>query len=205
MQVDHVVITTIWTVLVIIFSIVVHEMAHAYTAVAFGDPTPRMQGRLSMNPLAHLEWFGSFIIPLLTSLTGGFFFGWAKPVQYNPYNLQKRKVAELCIALAGPLSNILLAAVSAVLVSFVPMTESVLHMLVLLIAINIGLAIFNLIPIPPLDGSKVLAFFLPVSAKDWIAKQSFFTWILVVVLVVSVLDKPLAFVVGYVTRLFLGV
>lgn len=205
MQVDHAVITTIWTVLVIIFSIVVHEMAHAYTAVAFGDPTPRIQGRLSMNPLAHLEWFGSFIIPLLTSMTGGFFFGWAKPVQYNPYNLQKRKIAELCIALAGPFSNILLAGVSALLVSFMPMAESVLRMFVLLIAINIGLAIFNLIPIPPLDGSKVLSFFLPVRARDWIAQQSFFTWILVVVLVVSVLDRPLAFIVGYVTRLFLGI
>ncbi len=205
MQVDPSILTTVWTVIAIILSIVVHEMAHAYAAVAFGDPTPRIQGRLSMNPLSHLEWLGSFIIPLLTTITGGFFFGWAKPVQYNPYNLQKRRVAELCIALAGPLSNILLAILAALVVHFIPSTAPVLQMLLLLVMINIGLAVFNLIPIPPLDGSKVLAFFLPVPAKDWIARQGFATWIIAVVLVVSIIDKPLAFVVGYLTRFLLGI
>jgi Zn-dependent protease len=129
-----------------------------------GDPTPRLQGRLTLNPLKHLDPIGSFIVPLITTFAG-FTFGWAKPVEYNPYNLKNKRKGEFLIALAGPASNIAIALIFGTIIRFVGQDMGTLtpflEMSSYIVIINIVLAVFNLIPIPPLDGSKLLFSFLP--------------------------------------------
>ena len=147
---------TILSILILIFSVILHEVAHGYAADALGDPTARMAGRLTLNPLKHIDPIGSIVVPLITSVAG-FTFGWAKPVPYNPYNIRNRRTGELLIALAGPGSNLLIALVFGTLIRFGVVNE----VFVYVVLINIVLAIFNLIPLPPLDGSKILYFFLP--------------------------------------------
>lgn len=153
---------TIVSILILVMSVVVHELSHGYVAELLGDPTPRLQGRLTLNPLKHLDIFGSFIVPLITSFAG-FPFGWAKPVQWNPYNVKDKRWGEFYISLAGPLSNIIIALVFGLIIRFFGMDLSLSFIDVssYIVAINIVLAVFNLIPIPPLDGSKVLFTFLP--------------------------------------------
>ncbi len=153
---------TIVSILILVMSVVVHELSHGYVAELLGDPTPRLQGRLTLNPLKHLDIFGSFIVPLITSFAG-FPFGWAKPVQWNPYNVKDKRWGEFYISLAGPLSNLIIALVFGLIIRFFGMDLSLSFIDVssYIVAINIVLAVFNLIPIPPLDGSKVLFTFLP--------------------------------------------
>jgi Zn-dependent protease len=151
----------IFTIVILIMSVVIHEFSHGYVAELLGDPTPRLQGRLTLNPLKHLEWFGSVIVPLITSL-GGFAFGWAKPVQWNPYNVKNKRWGEMLISIAGPGSNILIAVIFGMTIRFSSLfSGSFLSLAAYIVAINIVLAVFNLIPIPPLDGSKVLFSILP--------------------------------------------
>jgi Zn-dependent protease len=145
-------------------SVVIHEVSHGYMADILGDPTARKQGRLSLNPLKHLDPVGSIIIPLITSLAG-FTFGWAKPVPYNPYNLKNMRMGEFLISLAGPMSNLILALVFGVIIRLSNIDTSALSAFVIvcsyIVVINIVLTIFNLIPLPPLDGSKILFSILP--------------------------------------------
>jgi len=150
-------------IVILILSVVVHEVSHGYAAQALGDPTARLAGRLTLNPLKHLDPIGSIVVPLITWFSGGFIFGWAKPVPYNPYNLRKGKWSEAYVALAGPLSNIALATVFGLLIRFGggAFSGTVLTVFATIVLINIILAIFNLIPVPPLDGSKVLFAALP--------------------------------------------
>lgn len=153
---------TILSIAILIFSIIIHEISHGYMADHLGDPTARLQGRLTLNPLKHIDPVGSIVVPILTSL-GGFTFGWAKPVPYNPYNLRNKRQGEFLIALAGPASNLAIALVFGTIIRFMatggmtPFVEIAAHIVI----INIVLAVFNLIPIPPLDGSKLLFAFLP--------------------------------------------
>ncbi len=143
-------------------SVVVHELSHGLAADKLGDPTPRLQGRLTLNPLAHLDPVGSVLVPLMTSFFG-FTFGWAKPVEYNPYNIKNKRTGELLIALAGPASNLVLATIFGLFIRFTmagEMTPSI-QIMTYIVTINIVLAIFNLIPLPPLDGSKILFSILP--------------------------------------------
>ena len=155
----------IFELLIILFSIIIHEISHGYVAVFLGDPTPRLQGRLTLNPLKHIDPIGSILVPIITSF-GGLTFGWAKPVQFNPYNLKNKRWGELLIALAGPSSNILIALIFSAIVRFGVHNQSLSFSFIILcvyvIMINISLAVFNLIPIPPLDGSKILFGLLPV-------------------------------------------
>ncbi|MFI5164831.1 MAG: site-2 protease family protein [Bacteroidia bacterium] len=135
-------------------------------ALSFGDKTAEYEGRLTLNPIKHIDWFGSIILPFLLYITNaGFMIGWAKPVPYNPYNLKHRKIAEPLVALAGPLSNLFVAIVFGIAVRILISNGMGASPLVLLfgfvVLINISLAIFNLIPIPPLDGSKILFSFIP--------------------------------------------
>lgn len=146
-------------------SVVVHEVSHGYAALALGDPTAKYQGRLTLNPIHHLDPIGSFLIPLIGYWAGGFIVGWAKPVPFNPYNLRNQRWGEALVAIAGPLSNISLAVIFGLVIRFASGSalagEAFLSLAGYVVFINIILAIFNLIPIPPLDGSKILFALLP--------------------------------------------
>lgn len=157
----------IFQIIILIMSVVIHEISHGYTAELLGDPTPRLQGRLTLNPLKHLELFGSFLVPVLTSLTG-FTFGWAKPIEWNPYNIKNKRVGEILISIAGPASNLLIAIVFGLIVRIFgnELPASFIQISVYVILINIVLAVFNMIPLPPLDGSKVLFSLLPPSMNN---------------------------------------
>ena len=153
----------IFGIAILIMSVVAHELSHGYAAEALGDPTARLAGRLTINPLKHLDPIGSVIVPTLSFWLGGFIFGWAKPVPYNPYNLSPRRAGEIVVAAAGAFTNIVLALIFGMLIRFgadalpVPFVD----LAATVVFINIILAFFNLIPIPPLDGSKVLFGLLP--------------------------------------------
>ena len=153
----------IFGVAILILSIIIHEVAHGVAANALGDPTAKYAGRLTLNPIPHIDPIGSVVLPLITVLSGGFIFGWAKPVPYNPFNLRNQRWGELLVAIAGPASNIILAIIFGLLIRLVPLSQSFTTIFSLIVLVNLSLAIFNLIPIPPLDGSKVLFAFLPLS------------------------------------------
>ena len=154
-------------IIALIFSIIIHEVSHGLMADRLGDPTARYAGRLTLNPVAHLDPLGSVVIPLLTFFTGGFIFGWAKPVPYNPLNLRNPKRDSMLVGLAGPLSNIVLA---VILVVFYKIFETSLpavsaQFFISIIRLNFILAIFNLLQIPPLDGSKIFLSSLPIETQ----------------------------------------
>lgn len=158
----------IFVIAALILSIVIHEMAHGHAANWLGDPTARLQGRLSPNPLVHIDLLGSIIIPGILFLTNaGILFGWAKPVPYNPYNLRNARWGEAMVAAAGPAVNFLIAAIFAVIIRLADplgLTPSFLELATYIVYINILLALFNLLPLPPLDGSKILKALLPFKA-----------------------------------------
>ncbi|PIE51329.1 site-2 protease family protein [Candidatus Fermentibacteria bacterium] len=148
---------------IVFFSVVCHEIAHGYVAYLLGDPTAWRMGRLSFNPLVHIDLFGTIILPGLLLLTGSrFLFAWAKPVPVNPQFFRNRKKGMMLVAVAGPLTNLGIALILTVLVhlagSFVP--EFLSSALAVAALINIVLMVFNLLPIPPLDGSRIVARFL---------------------------------------------
>ncbi|MCU0678673.1 MAG: site-2 protease family protein [Candidatus Pacebacteria bacterium] len=146
-----------------------HEVGHAYAANWMGDPTARLEGRLSVNPLVHIDPFMSVIVPGLLIMSGSpLLFGAAKPVPYNPYNFRNQKWGEAFVAAAGPAVNIILAVIFAVVIQVgagANMSETFLFLAAQLVIMNLFLAFFNLVPIPPLDGSKILPRFLPFSLR----------------------------------------
>ncbi len=173
-------------------SVVIHEVCHGYAAEALGDSTARYAGRLTLNPLKHLDPVGSIIVPFVLSLIPPHVvFGWAKPVPVNPYNLKNRRWGEALVAFAGPASNLALALVFGLLIRFNTMSQilpdSFLTISASVTLINILLAVFNLVPIPPLDGSKIFFGLIPqrfVNVRDWLESRSvilflifvFFLW-----------------------------
>ncbi len=149
-------------------SIVIHEFAHGYSAYLLGDNTARDQGRLTLNPLKHLDPFGSVLLPLLLiMMNAGFVIGWARPVPYNPSNLRDEKKGTFIVAIAGILVNLFIAILFGLLIRyagiFVPVVylESFYKIASIIVITNLVLFLFNIIPIPPLDGSKILFSFLP--------------------------------------------
>lgn len=145
----------------LIAAISIHEFSHALAADKLGDPTARAAGRMTLNPFAHIDLIGTIVLPLsLLLISGGSFaYGWGKPTPFDPYNLKNPRRDSAIISIAGPLSNLLLALVISIVIRFTPNIYSVF--LIPLILINIGLAIFNLIPVGPLDGQKIIFGILP--------------------------------------------
>jgi Zn-dependent protease len=165
-------ILTIFSLIILLFSVIIHELSHGYVAYSLGDPTAKYEGRLTLNPLKHLDPFGSVILPLLLFISGSpFLFGWAKPVPINPYNFSDKKYGEIKVSIAGPVSNLFLALFFGLILRFIPgqiifANQGIAIALSYIVMINIWLAIFNLIPIPPLDGSWILFNLLPASAQN---------------------------------------
>lgn len=154
--------TIVFFILAFLITIAVHEAAHAYTADRLGDPTPKLMGRLTLNPLAHIDIYGTVIIPILLMIMGAPVIGWAKPVPIDPYNLANPKKDSALIAFAGPLANIILATILAIILRLTGGGISIASTAIYaLITFNVTIAVFNLIPIHPLDGGKVLVGLLP--------------------------------------------
>lgn len=157
---------------IVFYSIILHEISHALVANWLGDDTASRRGRLSLNPLKHIDWFGTVILPLLLYFTVGFIWGYAKPVPINPYNFRNYKRDMGLSALAGPLTNILIGMAFAVLYHLAAGFSLIQQVLFFVIYLNFLLAFFNLIPIPPLDGSKVLGMALSDEAyMRWTAQE----------------------------------
>lgn len=162
MQID-----IIFGIAALVMSVVLHEVSHGYMANFLGDPTARLEGRLTLNPIRHIDPFGSVILPTILVLSSSpILFGWAKPVPYNPYNLRRGGMwAEALVSGAGPASNMLIAIVIALFMRVAAagglLSPAVFELAFTIVVINVMLAIFNLIPIPPLDGSKILSAILP--------------------------------------------
>ncbi|MDD3102757.1 MAG: site-2 protease family protein [Candidatus Cloacimonetes bacterium] len=160
--------STVCIIGMVFYSIIIHEVSHAFAAYALGDDSAKRAGRLSFNPKKHVDIFGTIILPLLLWFSAGFIFGYAKPVPFNPYNFKNLKRDSGLTALAGPASNVLIAILLSIffhLFSEIPLLQYILGYVIFL---NLLLAFFNLIPVPPLDGSKVLGMFL--------TDQAYFKW-----------------------------
>ena len=164
----------IFLIVILILSIVIHEVSHGAMANYLGDPTAKNAGRLTLNPIKHLDPIGSVIVPifliLMIKLTGGgIIFGWAKPVPINPYNFKDQKYGSAKVAIAGPASNLAIALVFGLALRFLPVLagfQGLYMMFSFIVYINILLAIFNLLPVPPLDGSHILFTFLPQKMEN---------------------------------------
>jgi len=145
----------------VFYSIILHEISHALVSHWLGDDTAKRHGRLSLNPLVHIDWFGTVLLPLLLYFTAGFIYGYARPVPLNPYNFNNYKRDVGLSALAGPVINILIAIVFAVMYHVFATNIVVQEICTYVVFLNLLLAFFNFLPFPPLDGSKVLGIFLP--------------------------------------------
>jgi Zn-dependent protease len=184
---------------VVLFAISVHESAHAWSADKCGDPTARRMGRVTLNPIAHIDLFGTIIFPILLAVMGAPVFGWAKPVMVNPNNFRNRRRDGMIVSAAGPVSNILvsLAVIALLLAFFQPLMAAsnptlmlLLKIATYLLMINIFLAVFNLIPVPPLDGSGILEGLLRGEALAWYEKiKPYGFFILIFIMYTRVFDK----------------
>ncbi len=157
-----------------------HEFAHAWVADWLGDDTPRLQGRVTLNPMAHVDWIGTVMLPILTSLMGGGFFGWGRAVLVNPLRLRGGLRGHLLVALAGPASNIVFALIFGFVAAMLNRAGSdVASLLAMAVNLSLYLALFNLVPVPPLDGSAVLPFLnLPSALMNELYRSGFVVLIL---------------------------
>jgi Zn-dependent protease len=199
---------SIFYVLVLIMSVVVHEVAHGFAAEAYGDPTARYAGRLTLNPLKHIDPVGSILLPfLMIAMHAGFVIGWAKPVPYSEHNLRDKKRGTLAVASAGILANICLALIFGISIRFAGLLGAAgpayVSIAQVITVVNLLLALFNLIPIPPLDGSKILFTLLPARAHN--VQQKLQRLALPLLLVFVVFVWPLVFpLISYAFLLITG-
>lgn len=166
----------------ILIAITIHEFSHAWVAYLYGDPTAKMQGRLTLNPIAHLDLLGTIFL-----LLAG--FGWGKPIPVNPLNFRNPKLDNLTVSLAGPMSNLFLATVFGLIYRFTTLPPLINNFIILIIFFNLILMIFNLLPIPPLDGSKVFALFL--KPESYLYLQQVGIMILFSIIIISSLFYPI--------------
>lgn len=224
--------------LVLLYSVIIHEVSHGVIALWLGDATAKYADRLNLNPIKHIDPFGSVFLPILLILTTGSAFGWAKPVPYNPYNLEDQKWGPLWVALAGPGSNLLVATAAALLARFLPLAQMtkveivdrlygavygngaflerfdmlaealsgslsqvLFGILLILIFWNVVLACFNLLPVPPLDGSKLLYALFPIreETKMWLEHYGMF----LILLVVFLLAAPISIFIHLILSVFI--
>ncbi len=161
----------IFQLIVLLFSVIIHEVSHGLAAYRLGDPTAKNAGRLTLNPIKHLDFFGSFLLPLtLFIFKSPVLFGWAKPVPFNPIYLKNQKRDSALIGLAGPGSNFLIAVIFGLIAKILVGVGVISPLLIffdVIIFINIALGVFNLLPVPPLDGSKIIFYFFPASAEKY--------------------------------------
>ena len=206
------IVTMLKTVPAALIGLTVHEFSHAYVANKLGDSTAKDQGRLTLNPVKHIDPIGFILI-----VVAG--FGWAKPVQFNPENLKKRHLYEILISVAGPISNLLLGIALLILcrllfiIDFFSSTEAgfgILQMLILWAVINFGLFVFNLIPIPPLDGSHFYTTFLKIKNPDLYAKvYKYGTWALLLIILaenrLGVTILPITPIINAITKTMISI
>lgn len=198
-------------IIIFLFSVVFHEVAHGWVAYSLGDPTAKYAKRLTLNPLRHLDPIGSIILPGILILMqiagiGGIIFGWAKPVPVNPYNFKDQKYGSAKVAIAGPLANISLALIFGLALRFFPIIytiQGVGFIFLYIVQINLILAIFNLMPFPPLDGSHILFTFLPRSAQKlriFLAQYGLF----VLMFVIFFLFQYIVWIVFWLMKIIIG-
>lgn len=197
----------VFYVAILIMSVVIHEISHGFMAERFGDKTARYAGRLTLNPIKHLDLFGSILLPALLIISkAGFLFGWAKPVPYNPDNLSDKKWGTIAVASAGVMANFFVAIVFglilrfSVLYSLPPQFYFIVSAIVL---VNIGLGVFNLIPIAPLDGSRIFLSFLPQSFDKGIEFFERYSIFLLIIFIVY-FSHYLYPIVGFLFHLITG-
>lgn len=176
-----------FSLVVMLFSMILHECAHGLTAERLGDPTARQAGRITLNPIPHLHPIGSILLPgILLLMRSPILFGWAKPVPINPYNLNNPKRDMMWVGLSGPATNFSIALVLALLARLLPASGSLgTQILFYGVAINLMLGFFNLIPIPPLDGSNILAGLLPEKYTFAMHRLGRFGFIIIIILLMS--------------------
>lgn len=204
----------VFAIIVLVFSVILHEVAHGYAARWLGDPTAKLAGRLTLNPLAHIDPIGSVLIPAFLVLSGsGILFGWAKPVPYNPYNLKDQRWGEAIVGAAGVATNIFIAVLFAVIarVAIGAEMHEFASLAAIVVLMNLSLGLFNLIPIPPLDGFTVLRGILPYSMaaplrdiQDKLQAGGILTFIIVLFVITQFLSAPFYGLVQYCFRLLVG-
>jgi Zn-dependent protease len=219
----------VFYIIILLYSVILHEVSHGVMALWLGDPTAKYAGRLTFNPMKHIDFMGSIIVPLVMYFSMGFAFGWAKPVPYNPYNLKNQKWGPALVGLAGPASNILLATVSAIFAYFIflpavlktdiasnalnPTVLSTLlsgsvsaiffSLLMVIVIFNIILGFFNLIPIPPLDGSKLLFSIFPMKIETLAILEQY--GVIFLLLFIAFFSGPLGIFLNFMLNIFLRI
>jgi len=198
----------VFYIVILVMSIVIHEVSHGFIAEYFGDQTARFAGRLTLNPLKHLDLFGSILLPVFLVLSHSpFLFGWAKPVPYNPNNLRNEKRGTIAVASAGVLANLSIAIIFGIVIrltSGFSLPASFYFITSTIVIVNLALGIFNLVPIAPLDGSKILFSFLPQSLKRLILPYEQYSLILLIIFIVffsNYLFPILSYLFSFITGL----